>query len=309
MPPTGRFDPAVSGPISRLDSGETYLIDGVTERTLGPTSAVLCQRWRERRDSYRPAGEPIRASEYHVGVIDEGPARAFVEMHHYSGTFPAARLCVGLFRSSGAARARLVGTAVFSVPMNNHSIPVYSGLAAHAGVELGRFVLLDECEANAETWFLARAFRGLRTEKPEVKAVLSYSDPLPRATDDGRIVKPGHMGICYQALNARHVGRSSARTLILDVDGRVISERALSKIRNDERGAAGAYRRLISAGAPPRRFGEDPRDYVTRAVADGPFRRVRHPGNFVYLWSVGGRHDRQRLERGFAAALPYPKAA
>jgi hypothetical protein len=30
------------------------------------------------------------------------------------------------------------------------------------GVELGRFVLLDEEPANAETWFLARAFKVLR---------------------------------------------------------------------------------------------------------------------------------------------------
>jgi len=53
---------------------------------------MTCQRWRERRDSYRPAGEPIEAARYGVELIDrDRDAAAFVSRHHYSGTLPAAR--------------------------------------------------------------------------------------------------------------------------------------------------------------------------------------------------------------------------
>lgn len=62
-----------------------------------------CQRWTRRRDSYRPAGEPIDPSRYGVELIAEQVARDFVVREHYSGSYPAARCRVGLFRSTGAS--------------------------------------------------------------------------------------------------------------------------------------------------------------------------------------------------------------
>lgn len=46
-----------------------------------------CQRWRRRRDSYRPAGEPIDPAEYDVVSIDELAAKRFVVEHHYSASY------------------------------------------------------------------------------------------------------------------------------------------------------------------------------------------------------------------------------
>jgi hypothetical protein len=105
----------------------------------------------------------------------------------------------------------------------------------------------------------------------------------------------------YQAFNGRYLGRSGAETLHLGPDGRVISRRALSKLRNDERGARYAYQQLLAAGAPPRRPLEEGPAYVARALAEGPFRRVRHPGNHVYAWSLSSR------ARVAASIGPYPK--
>lgn len=261
-------------------------------------SAVV-QRWRARRATYRPAGEPIDPSRYGVELLpDDRRARAFVEANHYSGAYPAARLRVGLYRMR-----ELVGVAVFSVPAQQAAIPRWCGTPA--GVELGRFVLLDDVPANGETWFLARAFRALRSELPEVRAVLSYSDPLPRQRADGSVLTPGHVGTIYQALNGRHVGRGAAETLWLDRDGRTVSRRALSKLKNGERGGEGVYRRLLELGAPARRESEDWSAYVPRALADGPFRRLRHPGNLAYVWAVGAG-QRETAAR-FPAAQPYPK--
>lgn len=255
----------------------------------------LCQRWNRGRDSYRPAGEPIDPSRYGVEVITKANAKAFVNLHHYSHSFPAARCSVGLFRGRD-----LVGTAVFSVPMNNATIPRYVGGGVD-GVELGRLVMLDDVPANGETWFLSRAFKALKQEKPDVGAVVSYSDPIERTSADGLVVKPGHVGVIYQAFNARYVGVARAETLILDTAGCVISRRALSKIRNDEKGAAYAYEQLIAAGAPPRRPLEDGIAYVTRALAEGPFRRMKHPGNHAYCWSLRKGVDLK------LPAQPFPK--
>lgn len=261
---------------------------------------TTCQRWTARRDHYRPASERIDVRQFGVELVPERVARAFVLEHHYSGSYPAARCRVGLVRQSGLTR-ELVGVAVFSVPMHGAVIPKHTGVAAAEGVELGRFVLRDSVPGNGETWFLARAFAAVRAELG-VRAVVAYSDPVPRATTDGELVKPGHIGVIYQAHNGRFLGRGSAATHFLSHDGRVVSRRAMSKIRNEERGADYAERSLVELGARPRAFGEDPRAWVTDVLASTAFRRVRHPGNLVYAWP---------LERSvqLTNGLAYPKAA
>ena len=260
----------------------------------------VVQRWRDHRDSYRPARETIKTKEYEVAPIREDRiAKGFVLEHHYASSYPAARFRFGLYHGG-----QLCGVAVFSVPANYHTFSCLPG-ERQANVELGRFVLLDEVPANGETWFLARAFRLLVEAKPEIRAVLSYSDTEARTTRSGRVVTPGHVGTIYQALNGRHVGRSSRRVLLLDADGQVVSGRSLTKIRKGERGAEKAYERLVAAGAPRMSRGESPVAYVRRALAEGPFRRLRHPGNLAYVWAVGEAPKRTR--RAFPPPLPFVK--
>ncbi len=74
----------------------------------------VCQRWRERRDLYRPKGEVMDPREYEVSALPTAEAKMFVISHHYSGTFPAARRSFALHR-----RGQLVGVAVFSHPASN----------------------------------------------------------------------------------------------------------------------------------------------------------------------------------------------
>ena len=270
--------------------------------------APLCQRWRDRRDAYRPAGEVFDPSRFGVEVIpDDSSAREFVEAHHYSGSYPAARCRVGLYDMRGCLRGGLVGVAIFSVPMQQAVIPRWCGVEPAAGVELGRFVLLDSIAANGETWFLSRAFEALRAELPSVRAVISYSDPVRRVSAAGEVVMPGHVGTIYQAHNGRHVGRGSPRSLLLDRHGRVISGRLLSKIRRGERGEGYAQRELERLGAPPRAAGEEGTAWLSRALPVVVAQRIRHPGNLAYVWPVGDRRQRTATQRGFPPALPYQK--
>jgi hypothetical protein len=257
--------------------------------------ADACQRWRDRRDSYRPAGEPFDPRAYEVAAIaDDTTARAFVVAHHYAGTFPAARRRFGLYerRALGA----LVGVAVFSVPPRAEVLrPLPGGIAE--GLELGRFVLLDGVRANAETWFLARCFDALRAEG--FAGVVSFSDPFARAALDGRVVFGGHVGTIYQASSACYLGASRADTMLLLPDGRSFSRRALAKIRQRERGWRYAVDQLVAAGAAA-----PGADLAAWLAAELPrvTRTVRHPGCLKYAFALS-----RAARRALPASVPYPK--
>lgn len=265
--------------------------------------SAIEQRWRDRRESFRQRGDRFNPTTFRVEVITtDRLARAFVEAHHYSGSYPAARCRVGLYREqAGWFRPELVGVAVFSIPMAQAVIPRWAGVQTDEGVELGRFVLLDEVGFNGESWFLARALRVLAAEIPTVRAVVSFSDPLPRHTASGVTVTPGHVGTIYQALNASYRGRTKPRTHYLGADGRFLSERALSKIRSEERGWEYASRDLVGAGAAPRLPGEEPAAWLARVLPS--FQKVQHPGNHAYTWALSAR-GRIGAE---PSALPYPR--
>jgi hypothetical protein len=259
------------------------------------------KRWRERSARWVSPESVFDAQRFSVDVIPSPRARAFIEREHYSGSFPADRLNVGLFGPG----AELVGVSVFSVPMNQRVIPKWTGQAAADGVELGRFVCTMAVGYNGESWFLARAFRLLREEK-QVRAVVSYADPLERHSEAGELMKRAHWGTIYQASNALHVGRSKARTLLLAPSGHVVSDRALSKIRAEDQGWQYASEQLAAAGAPSRERGESLTSWVSRATSS--FRRVRHPGNLCYVFGLDGGAKRL-LRTMHGTGLPYQRAA
>lgn len=253
------------------------------------------QRWREGRDSYRPAGEVIVPAHYEVAPIrDDTTAKSFVVQHHYSASYPAARFRYGLYWGG-----LLVGVAVFSVPMQGavlDCLPCPRELA----VELGRFVLLDLVPCNGESWFLARCFEHLRGEA--VEGIVSFSDPMPRSNAAGVVVFPGHAGVIYRATNAAYLGRATPRTLRLLPNGVVLNERALSKIRTRERGWLYAAEQLVRAGAAPLGEEGDSRAWLATWLPRLT-RTARHPGNLRYAFGL----DRS-VKRALAKeAQPYPR--
>lgn len=260
------------------------------------------QRWFERRSRWVMHCAVLDGERYRVRLIDQVVARGFCERHHYAGGLGAVRLSVGLFEQLGAGDGELVGVCVFGMLMQPRAAEHWCGQDARLVPELHRLCLLDRAPFNAESWFVARALRVLRERIPSARALISYADPVPRHDAAGRVTKYGHVGTYYQALSMRFTGSSSRRTLIQCRDGRILSERSLSKLRNGERGARYAERQLVEAGAPLRRAGEEPRDYVVRALREGPFRQVRHPGNLVFVKALDDSTDtRARLAPG----LPY----
>lgn len=239
------------------------------------------QRWRDRRSSFRPAGELIQTEDYEISELaGNKDARAFVEKHHYSGSYPAARFRYGLYHR----REGLVGVAVYSHPVNDRTLTSLFPGNVLEGVELGRFVLLDQVPGNAETWFLARTFELLRTSG--ITGVVSFSDPHPRTTVNGGRVFCGHVGTIYQAHNAVYLGRGTARPILLLPDGTVFSARCVSKIQTLDVGWKYSAELLQHFGADildPQ--WEDPRVWLAYWLGKLT-RKLKHTGNLKYGWGL-----------------------
>ena len=108
-----------------------------------------------------------------------------------------------------------------------------------------------------------------------------------------------------KASNAAYLGRTTSRRVRLLPDGRLLSERALSRIRGEERGHAYAERELVRFGARPRRPGEPACDWLRGALRAAGVRPVLHGGNHSYAFRLGA--GRRLVAKGLPAAA-YPKA-
>ncbi|MGW7611885.1 Mom family adenine methylcarbamoylation protein [Streptomyces sp. NPDC054766] len=137
-------------------------------------------------------------------------------------------------------------------------------------VECSRFVLLDECPGNSESWFLARCYAALLEDG--VRGVVSFADPVPRRTASGVLVMPGHVGTIYAATNAIYASRATTRTVKPLPDGTVFNSRTAQKDPPPGTGPPvrpGAAHRARSSAAAAR---HRPRPLAARGPGRG-----RHP--------------------------------
>ncbi len=265
------------------------------------------QRWSHRRHSWRKTSEggfdPRRYQVVEMPGSAAAAARRFVTTHHYSGSWPAVRLPVGLVeRASG----ELVGVVAFGVPTNDRVLTsVFPTLAPNqASAELVRLVVADSVQAPVESWLVARACRIARQHG--VRGVVAYSDPMPRrvVSPDGaaRLVSPGHVGVVYQALNMRHLTPAPPRRIVILPDGSVLPGRTASKIRQgDPRGGRAAVERVRRFGARAPRPGEDLAGWLDEALEEIGARVERDWGKFRYALPL------ERRVQVAGAQLPYPK--
>lgn len=211
------------------------------------------QRWRDGKSKFIPIREVINPRELEVAEISEAAAREMIIKNHYSHSFPASRVRFGLFQ-----KGEFVGAAVFSHPVNNRTITnVFGCEKASDGLELGRFLLLDSVEFNAESWFLSRCREILRKD---YVGVVMFSDDQCRRTAQGEITFRGHYGTIYKSTGSAYLGRGTARTLRILPDGTTFNDRTISKIRAAESGwryAAEILERFGAAAPPQLASGDD----------------------------------------------------
>lgn len=254
------------------------------------------QRWRDKRGTYRPKGEPIDTRRHEVALIAEDAApKAFVRRHHYAGSYPVAQLRAGLYRG-----ADLVGVAVLSPGASKQAMQRALPFAEARRAELSRLVLLDDVPANGESWFMAQVFA--LAGRAGFEAVVAYSDPEKRFTVLGQEVFGGHIGGVYQALSARYTGKTNTRTWRFFPDGSVLSDRALTKLRERDQGWRYVAAQLVAHGAPP----PPRRVALYSAWRLAAIRAVttprRHRGAHRYVWALT-----PQLRRHLPDGLAYPK--
>jgi hypothetical protein len=149
---------------------------------------------------------PLHIFNYNVKKIESSIGKEFVKTYHYSHGIHNGPMCYGLFDNEN-----LIGVCAFATPCSEAVCASVFGVEYKRSVtELHRLVLLDEIPKNAESWFISRALKTLKKDRPNYNAVLSFAD----ATQN-------HLGIIYQATNAIYSGTSGKATFFLDTDGRL----------------------------------------------------------------------------------------
>jgi hypothetical protein len=275
-------------------------------REVSPASEYA-QRWHDRHQSFRGPGDtPFNPRAYRVTLISQGQAKRWVEANHYSGTYPSVSLAYGLLY-----HGRLRGVATLGVPGGPAVLhAVFPMLAPSAeALELNRFVLADAVPRNGETWMLSQVFH--HAASTGRRGIVAHSDPCAIRSLDGVETFPGHIGRIYQARSAAYLGRTKPRTVLVTPDGQVLDDRALSKVRNGERGQDYVIDRLRQLGAPPIGRGESGASWLPRALRMAGVFRLRRHGKHRYVFLIGTPTDRrvllQQLRRLQPERLAYPK--
>lgn len=269
------------------------------------TNTGRTQRWRCGRARWVSGGDALDPRRYRAIEVPHRAAPEFVLTHHYSGSYPADRLWIGLVDRTDDS---LVGVAVLAVPPRKAVLTgVFPDLTPYTeSLELARFVLLDAVPPNGESWFLGRVFAASLAHG--LRGLVAFSDPMPRRALDGTLVVPGHVGYIYQATNAIYTGRGTARRLLVLPDGRTLNARALAKLRAGHTGHAYVMRLLVHHGARPPAPREPVETWLPRALAEADVRTVAHPGCHRYAFPLGATARSRRSVVVRHAGAVYPKA-
>ena len=145
--------------------------------------------------------------DYDVKRIPCKIAKEYIINNHYShGCHNAPSPCYGLFDGE-----RLIGVLMFATPCSeNVRSSVFGEEHKNRVIELHRLHILDVTPRNAESYFISRCLKLLLKDKPQIRAVISFSD-----------LTEGHTGVIYKATNAFMCGQTGKATFFLDGDGRL----------------------------------------------------------------------------------------
>ena len=142
-----------------------------------------------------------------VRKIAGGVGRDFIKEHHYSRGCHNGPMCWGLFDND-----ELIGVCAFATPNSeNVRASIFGPEYKDHVTELHRLVVLDKTPTNTESWFIARALKGLLKYRPQIWAVITFADSTQE-----------HLGIIYQATNAIYTGTTGRNSRFYrDSEGRL----------------------------------------------------------------------------------------
>lgn len=143
---------------------------------------------------------------YRVEKIAGKIGKEYIRENHYSRSCHNGPMCWGLYDG-----AELIGVCAFATPASeNVRASLFGPDYKDAVTELHRLHIKDVTPTNTESWFIARALRGLKSERPSIRAVISFADSTE-----------GHSGTIYQAMNALYCGNTGRARFWRDGEGRL----------------------------------------------------------------------------------------
>jgi hypothetical protein len=145
--------------------------------------------------------------DYQIKKIQTKIAKEYIHANHYSrGSHNSPSPCYGLYDKES-----LIGVIMFAVPCSENVRSSIFGVEHKSKIlELHRLHILDVTPKNTESWFISRVFKLLKQDRPDIKAIISFSDPTEN-----------HFGTIYRALSAYYIGKSSPANFYRDQDGRL----------------------------------------------------------------------------------------
>lgn len=145
--------------------------------------------------------------DYQIKQIPSKLAKEYIHKYHYShGSHNGPSPCFGLYDNEN-----LIGCMMFATPCSEAvRASVFGKEYKNNVTELHRLHILDCTPKNTESWFIARCLKLLKQIKPQIWAVLSFSD-----------LTEGHEGIIYKATNAYRLGSTGRSTFYIDQEGRL----------------------------------------------------------------------------------------
>jgi hypothetical protein len=144
---------------------------------------------------------------YNVKRISAKEAKEYIHKNHYShGSHNGPSPCYGLFDGE-----LLIGVLMFATPCSeNVRASVFGKEHVDNVTELHRLHIMDVTPKNTESWFISRCLKQLKLDKPQIWAVLSFSDTTE-----------GHEGTIYKATNAIFCGQTGKAKFYMDMEGRL----------------------------------------------------------------------------------------
>lgn len=145
--------------------------------------------------------------DYEVKRIPCKQAKEYIIANHYShGCHNAPSPCYGLFD-----QGNLIGVLMFATPCSENVRSSIFGKEYKSWVtELHRLHILDVTPKNTESYFISQCLKLLKQDKPEIRAVISFSDTTV-----------GHEGVIYKATNAYRIGKTGSAVFYIDREGRL----------------------------------------------------------------------------------------
>jgi hypothetical protein len=157
-------------------------------------------------------------SNYSVRIIPKKLAKEYIIKNHYSNTFPVSCINLGAFYND-----ELIGVITFGLSAQpKMAQSIISFLGQHDYYELQRLHVMDCTDKNFESWFIAKAICWLKENKPNIKMLVSFSDPFY-----------GHQGTVYQATNWLYMGKTSPVYVYVKETGEIVHNRTIQKGKVD----------------------------------------------------------------------------